>query len=1237
MNGHGAREHDALGRAMRDLRASGDTLLSTLHQNVSPPSNVNRAGHSGKTIYTSASTLSRLWQLASGQGAHGAVGTLVEDHKIRGTSVKRGWRLASALRLGLLLIGLAASCSRQPSAITDQCTGDSFQIDLADLPDAELGEDPEERVEQLRDWIWPVLLARLEATAGLEGLLIGSATQPLLRDDALAHVLDHPVGSARSGVAEDGTVVVMVQAEELTSMQEVLLEALDQEALHLGAIPEETLVYRYSIDERSGYADVCQLGAVDEDWIESQRQGFRRATVRKTRELASFLDGGVDLLTAQCTDEGLAVTGRVRSRVRKAPMTLEHVASLYKAPEIQYVPVAQLGASLGELSVEQRSWLTEVASVVETATDRELEQVRAELDRDTWNMLVRVRAWQALHPGVATQDFLVSWLAQHQAGQDLGFSLDPRLRAGDAVRHIDEFIAALEEPSKLAALLYSWDVDPARAMALVELIGADGARELFTQSLSKLRNELRTSSDHEAFGILKKVRLAPESFEQMLTALAVGVLDDHSAYQCARYDGPLQGTAVGMTMFYTDLLMKLWSGDRQGSAPDGLIPGFVSVVAHDVSSAYCTEEEAKYPNTRAWLGLREEQYAREGEERVRFAPVTTRVFARGSELGADHSEEVEANAQMRRFYRWWNAHYARVADWEPQYELLNQIMKWSVAVQSAKLSEQGCMAFLDEVPVERSQRFGQWVAKHDELRWRGPVPLLNRDDEATECLPVLRSRGYPACGGTGYLSGGVSAATRATLEGKPLMRAGRARQLGRLDAMSPAQPTVMSNGRVTYQSVARPDGKLRHVEIDPGQRTLSARIETEQSQRGTRHSYVADGPVVGVKKSWRLDKGKLSGQDALDAQHGTFGVAHLQADDVTSRVVRPRVTHEATAQVRSIGEEAARRLTDSEKSLSQVAPDLPGVTNAWQIDNDRVLVEIAHAGGGSPRYGLMSSSGGIRGPPPPLPPGSLIGRFGSDGAHGGGRSAVEVALLSDDAARQIRATASAQLPPSPSAKVRILFAKALDEAEDEFGSLERTIKELLEQGADPASIRVALAHAYREAARQGKNTDRLAALHLRVSITHGKPRSVVPESNAFPADGTDFIVPSSHAKMYAETAALPPGQNPALQAGTAPPEFHARLIEESFTLPDAPGAIQLGDAEYTVIRRTGQAATTGRRVVYVIHPCRQDGQEESSATVECQGRTAARRAEEEGRRTLLAAACRLGPETAQGLGVTDCK
>ena len=53
-------------------------------------------------------------------------------------------------------------------------------------------------------------------------------------------------------------------------------------------------------------------------------------------------------------------------------------------------------------------------------------------------------------------------------------------------------------------------------------------------------------------------------------------MERRNAYQAARYDGDLQGTEVGMVLFDTDLLAKLWAIDFDESSPRrGFIRGFI--------------------------------------------------------------------------------------------------------------------------------------------------------------------------------------------------------------------------------------------------------------------------------------------------------------------------------------------------------------------------------------------------------------------------------------------------------------------------------------------------------------------------------------------------------------------------------------------------------------------------------------------------------------------------------------
>lgn len=952
--------------------------------------------------------------------------------------------------------------STPPSLLAGGCSDDTFHIDLAEMGDVQLTLDPEARAEQWRDALFPILLARLEATVGLDGLLISGAGRPLLRDDALAHVLEQPVGSTRAAVAESGDLVVLVEHGEPAVMQDAVLEAVDQEALHLGAMPAHALVYGYSIDERSAFAQVCELERIDVAALESGERGFRQATLRTPGDLDAFLAGGVDLLGAQCTEDGLQVTGRSRPRTRPAPITPEHIAALRRPSKLAYVPPEKLQNYVPEPSDELVEWIESVSHVIENPALMERPQIKRQLasDPELKELIEQAIAWKRKHRKVPTYKLVLSWMGQQRDPHDLGFSLDPKFRAKDAIASIDELLNAVDDPRELAAIYYAWNANPTLAADLVgELEKVSNGPEFLTRQLTELR-ELLTRSEIDPHGtILKNLSGSGSRGDEIASAL-FRLLYQHDAYQCARYDGPLQGTQTGMTMFYTDLLMKVWGGDLFGSAPEGVIPGFESLVGHELSSVHCSARPSDM-HGRAWLGLREEQYVREDVDRVRFAPVAARAFARSSEHGAEYSEEVEAEPGMQRFYQWWNAHYARIAAWEPQYELLNQILKWSVVVQVATVSEhRGCAAFLEEIEVDRSHRFDRWVTASEELRWRGPVSLVHGDEEPTECIPVLRTRNFMECGELMSLSGGVSAASLATLAAKPIRRPPVRRSLGRLGAGAAEQPRVAASGRVTYEAVTRPEGVLRDVHIDPRARQLSASVDHAQAQQGTRHRYLVDGanarPVTRVAHHRQLEQGRLRARDTVNEK---FGAAHLDTSDVSGNVVRARVER---GELRRLGDQVSDGLA-SGKSLDRTVADMSAARKAWKLPSGDVVVVLPRGRASAPRYAVMSAGKSARGPP-----GGLSGHFGSAGRD------VTITLVHDSSGIKDVGRAK-EIGKSPTSRLQGQLDEALSSGDiDQARAL---VPEILKRAPEArAEIRASIEHARLVAARSGQDARALEEL-----------------------------------------------------------------------------------------------------------------------------------------------------------------
>jgi len=237
-------------------------------------------------------------------------------------------------------------------------------------------------------------------------------------------------------------------------------------------------------------------------------------------------------------------------------------------------------------------------------------------------------------------------------------------------------------------------------------------------------------------------------------------------FQQARYDGYLQGTEVGMVLFYTDLLAKLWVLDHQRSTSQKEVPDFfpLTTISSKIASIYKQEVE-DLPSTRLWFGSHDKGFQTSLiDNSLLFARNATRIYAASSNP-LRPGEETIAAANSEAFLGWWNDHYEEVAAYEPQYEQLNEIMKWSLMISWLNNAEQGnTLGFFKEIQVRRDFHFPDWAkAQGDRLRFKDwesvkfyPPSYL---DTTTEAMEILESKPYSFFGNPNWrISGGVSLA-----------------------------------------------------------------------------------------------------------------------------------------------------------------------------------------------------------------------------------------------------------------------------------------------------------------------------------------------------------------------------------------------------------------------------------------------------------------------------------------------
>lgn len=290
--------------------------------------------------------------------------------------------------------------------------------------------------------------------------------------------------------------------------------------------------------------------------------------------------------------------------------------------------------------------------------------------------------------------------------------------------------------------------------------------------------------------------------------------------QKARYDGELKGTEVGMVLFYTDLLAKLWALNYQNSTPQATIPDFspLPVTTSNIASIYKREIE-DFPNTRLWFGPQDKGFQSSAlDHSLLFARNATRVYAASSNPIQPGKETVAA-ADSEAFLGWWNNHYEEIAAYEPQYEQLNEIMKWSLLItwlHDAKQADQ--LAFLADVSVHRDFWFPDWAkAKGNQLRfndWQSvefyPKGHLGLD---TEVMPILESESYTFFGQSRYIiRGGVSLADDTLFQSR--------KALSKVDTLD----DLAFRSNINYGSLDAVDNQIRFSTHD----AIAYRIFNEQ-------------------------------------------------------------------------------------------------------------------------------------------------------------------------------------------------------------------------------------------------------------------------------------------------------------------------------------------------------------------------------------------------------------------------
>lgn len=775
-------------------------------------------------------------------------------------SIKIATAIILALGLGLEGYGLssrvppAADVTARPSTVTTNEKGvelakTGFAINVAQML-GELDElRPDERADQIADWA--VYGTLMESGLSNEAIRAATYDNSPFRTPALEDVLDYAYGAGRRVFLPDGAVWLFY-SERDKDRTATLARLADQVRMEQGAFPRTASVFRYRSDLAAGAIHVTREADVTSRQLFSSEFGYIERSVTTLEDLTRWLNSIDDVThVARLNKREIELGGRRIANTRTDGIAVDDLAALYQAHKMLAMEWKEVFERDGNPSVAGEFPPSEPGFSLDP----------------TWDFGGLANDLQQLD--LYPADFIRSTIGVANEATDKPDNSSASPRLVSTARDVEQFFRFSD--------LNAYRIPP------------DIQRQ-FAPLTQFYRDKRKREADREAIVPFLELQESLKE-KQGLDADRVGVLLKHiksrNQFQCARYDGPLQGTRVGMILFYTDALAKLWASvDHHHEAPVHQVHGFLSEpIEGPFLEPLYWGETWRLPNTRLWFGLKREAYegVPEHGEGLNFAHIATRVYSAGSNP-LHPGKEIKAAEPSRRVFNWWDRHFGKVADYEQAYHTQNQIMKWSVI--TGWMAEHDFVPGLNDVAVNHSHHFDQWYAQSDQLRFRKDIPSVSKErwPKGNECLEIIRSYLFHTAGSPEtYIEGGVSLGSSTSLE--PTSRIGDSLpvQLRRgsikYEQSTPDRLTTVKDTQFTFPApdntaarvvatisdqarVRNGPSELRittlTVQVSLEGNTRSIALISDQGSLGTLHS---EGTVGGVRLSWR--DGVVAGDEAL--------------------------------------------------------------------------------------------------------------------------------------------------------------------------------------------------------------------------------------------------------------------------------------------------------------------------------------------------------------------------------------
>ena len=826
------------------------------------------------------------------------------------------------------------------STVLPTASAPSFAVGVAREIDFRMDEgtrdrlDERERADQLRDW----LLFTVVSDAGLSAEETNRALfdLPTVRHGHMRPVANFEYGLTRSCYLGDRRVVAVIPRCEGGQRRDYLAHVADESRKTLGQKPDTLVVFEYDLDMKASRATITRHADVPGVALFTEEYGYVERDVRSLDDFTALMRQIQDVTFARKSPSGgLLIGGRSLQARSYRGLRVEDVAAVWQAQtdllrrQADFEQTthrehealkAKWQARLDDLN-RQSPWGSGMSrtprgvngsglSPLErlNAMEQELRAMTNPLRQDSdlfrgRDMAPRTNTPEGIQAayhleGEALNRRLAEQLQNLHLTDHTGFSLDPTCDYKGAAKWFDEKASTIA-PQILKA-------DPF------------GTTRSHIEQARKGFHEGKEVPFLELIDHLKKGTVIDQLLAELLNR-------DFEAFrfQAARYDGDLQGTEVGMILFYTDLLAKLWQSVGF-DMPRQDVPGFRSMIDGGIPAVY-EQQTREQPATRIWFGPEDRHFTIGADgTALRFARTATRIFAASSNpLRPD--QEVPPTYSSEHTMGWWNQHYEEVARYEQEYERLNEYIKWSILIGWLGTDDSlPQLGFLKNIKVDHSAWFKDWAAKHPELRYKNwaRVGFYDRGYKGTktEAMPIMRSEAFADYGSSEkqwYVSGGVSGARIKDLQARPKL---------------PSLEGVRETAKFSFRG------------LDPT--SLEAGASNLRTLRGTLHEFeAASSPLASVMKVTADGKVPLQ---------GTYGDVALTSFNRKVQRQGSRVTFETSADATKLGELSIQPrgngfvVANSSRNLDAglaVGRDLSRQGKAILAKDPRVAASVEHAGG----------------------------------------------------------------------------------------------------------------------------------------------------------------------------------------------------------------------------------------------------------------------------------------------------